>query len=62
MRLNPHIRHATGLPVRRVVITGLGVLAPNGNDLASFWESIVAGRSAAGLVTQFDTDEFASKI
>ena len=38
---------------RRVVITGLGVIAPNGSDLATFWGSIVAGRSAAGPLTRF---------
>ena len=40
--------------VRRVVITGLGVIAPNGSDLAGFWQTIVAGRSAAGPLTRFD--------
>lgn len=38
---------------RRVVITGLGVVAPNGSDIATFWDSIVAGRSAAGPLTRF---------
>ena len=40
--------------VRRVVITGLGVIAPNGSTIADFWQSIVAGRSAAGPLTRFD--------
>ena len=39
---------------RRVVITGLGVIAPNGSDLGTFWASIVAGQSAAGALTRFD--------
>ena len=38
---------------RRVVITGLGVIAPNGSDLATFWGSILAGQSAAGPLTRF---------
>jgi 3-oxoacyl-[acyl-carrier-protein] synthase II len=42
-------------PRRRVVITGLGVIAPNGLDVPSFWNSIRKGLSAARLVTQFDT-------
>jgi 3-oxoacyl-[acyl-carrier-protein] synthase II len=40
--------------IRRVVITGLGVIAPNGSDIGTFWQSIVAGRSAAGPLTRFD--------
>lgn len=40
---------------RRVVITGMGVIAANGCELGKFWESIRAGRSAAGPVTRFDT-------
>ena len=39
---------------RRVVITGLGALTPVGNDVASTWESIKAGRSGIARVTQFD--------
>ncbi len=39
--------------LRRVVITGLGVVAPNGSNIAEFWESILAGRSAAGPLTRF---------
>lgn len=38
---------------RRVVITGLGVVAPNGSTLPEFWESIVKGQSAAGPMTRF---------
>ena len=38
---------------RRVVITGLGVIAPNGVELAEFWETILAGRSSAGELTRF---------
>jgi 3-oxoacyl-[acyl-carrier-protein] synthase II len=38
---------------RRVVITGLGVIAPNGSTLDEFWETIRMGRSAAGPLTRF---------
>ena len=38
---------------RRVVITGLGVIAPNGDNLGDFWESIRTGKSAAGPLTRF---------
>lgn len=47
---------------RRVVITGMGVIAPNGNNLATFWESIRDGRSATGPVTRIDTAKFPTRI
>lgn len=46
----------------RVVITGMGVLAPNGIGLEAFWESLVAGRSGIGPITLFDASEFKSRI
>lgn len=47
---------------RRVAITGVGVLAPNGNDFHSFWDNLLNGRSGIGLITHFDTSEHAVKI
>ena len=47
---------------RRVVVTGLGVVSPNGNDLDAFWKNTVAGKSGIGLITAFDTSEYACKI
>lgn len=44
----------SGDGVRRVVITGLGVIAPNGSTIGEFWQSIVAGKSSAGPLTRFD--------
>jgi 3-oxoacyl-[acyl-carrier-protein] synthase II len=38
----------------RVVITGIGVVAPNGIGLEAFWSSLLAGRSAIGPITLFD--------
>jgi 3-oxoacyl-[acyl-carrier-protein] synthase II len=46
----------------RVVITGMGVLAPNGIGLEEFWESILAGRSGIGPITLFDASELESRI
>ena len=43
---------------RRVVITGMGVLSPVGNDVATFWESLKAGRSGIGQITAFDTTAY----
>lgn len=42
---------------RRVVITGMGVIAPNGRDLETFWESVRSGQSAAGPLTRFDPSD-----
>jgi 3-oxoacyl-[acyl-carrier-protein] synthase II len=47
---------------RRVVITGMGVIAANGFTLDTFWESICKGRSAATLLTRFDTRNIPSKV
>lgn len=46
----------------RVVVTGMGVLAPNGTGLESFWESLLAGRSGIGPITLFDATGFKSRI
>jgi 3-oxoacyl-[acyl-carrier-protein] synthase II len=43
---------------RRVVVTGLGIVSPVGNDIASAWDSIVSGRSGIAVVTRFDTTNF----
>jgi 3-oxoacyl-[acyl-carrier-protein] synthase II len=43
---------------RRVVITGLGALTPLGNDVETSWENLVAGRSGAANITQFDSSDF----
>ena len=44
---------------RRVVVTGMGALTPIGNDVESFWEGLMEGRSGAGEITQFDASELA---
>lgn len=46
----------------RVVITGMGVVTPLGNTVASFWEGMCNGRSGIGPITRFDTTGFASRI
>ncbi len=47
---------------RRVVITGLGVLTPVGNDVPAFWQSLVAGRSGVGRIQAFDLTDLAVTI
>src|ERR1700682_1474184 len=47
---------------RRVVITGLGVVTPVGNDLETFWRNLVAGKSGIGRIQTFDTANYDCKI
>jgi 3-oxoacyl-[acyl-carrier-protein] synthase II len=47
---------------RRVVITGMGVVAPNGIGIENFWDSLVHGRSAVRKITHFDASSYPSQI
>jgi len=46
----------------RVVITGMGILAPNGTGLEAFWNSLLEGRSGIGPITLFDSTGYRSRI
>ncbi|VAV85180.1 3-oxoacyl-[acyl-carrier-protein] synthase, KASII [hydrothermal vent metagenome] len=48
--------------MRRVVVTGLGMVSPLGTSCASSWEGILAGRSGIGEITRFDASEFPVRI
>ena len=47
---------------RRVVITGMGAVTPIGNDVPSYWESLVNGRSGIRRIQTFDPAKVASKV
>jgi 3-oxoacyl-[acyl-carrier-protein] synthase II len=47
---------------RRVVITGMGVVSPVGNDVPTFWNSLCSGTSGIDRITAFDTTAFPTKI
>lgn len=47
---------------QRVVVTGLGVVTPVGNDVQTFWSSLIAGKSGIGMIDAFDVSEFPVKI
>jgi len=47
---------------RRIVITGLGVISPVENDVESFWQALLAGKSGIGPITTFDSSAFDSQI
>ena len=48
--------------MKRVVITGMGVVSPLGNTIEEFWNNIVEGKSGAGLLTKFDTTRYKTKF
>ena len=47
---------------RRVVVTGMGVVAPGGLDVAALWEALLAGRPAAVPIGRFDPSAFPTRI
>jgi 3-oxoacyl-[acyl-carrier-protein] synthase II len=47
---------------RRIVVTGLGIVSPVGNDVATAWANITAGKSGIGLITHFDASTFPTRI
>ncbi|MBS0514338.1 MAG: beta-ketoacyl-ACP synthase II [Proteobacteria bacterium] len=47
---------------RRVVVTGLGIVSPVGNDVATAWKNIREGVSGIGAVTHFDASAFPTRI
>ena len=47
---------------RRVVVTGIGVLAPNGNSLSEYWDSLIAGKSGIGPIQSFDAENLSVRI
>src|SRR5579885_2007648 len=49
-------------PLRRVVITGLGVVAPNGIGKEHFWHACLSGRSGISRITRFDASSLPSQI
>lgn len=47
---------------RRVVVTGMGIVSPVGNQLTTAWDNILNGVSGIGPISHFDTSDFAAKI
>lgn len=48
--------------MKRVVITGMGVISPVGNSLPAFWDSLKGGVCGVGPITKFDTADFKVKV
>lgn len=50
------------LPLKRVVVTGLGALTPLGNTVPAYWEGLINGVSGADFITHFDVTKFKTKF
>ena len=50
------------MTTRRVVITGLGLISPVGNDVETGWTQLLNGRSGIGPITRFDTASFPTRF
>ncbi len=48
--------------MNRVVVTGLGVISPVGNNVKDFWSSLAAGKCGIAPITRFDTADFKAKV
>jgi 3-oxoacyl-[acyl-carrier-protein] synthase II len=50
------------MAMRRVVVTGLGLVTPLGADVETAWANIIASKSGAGTITRFDATDYACRI
>ena len=48
--------------MRRVVVTGMGAVSPLGNDLATTWDGLVAGKSGIDFIKGFDASDYPAKV
>jgi len=48
--------------MKRVVITGIGVITPIGNNINDFWNNLLNGNSGANMISRFDTSKFKTKF
>ena len=47
---------------RRVVVTGMGIISPVGNELETAWQQVVGGHSGIGPITDFDVSDFSTRF
>ena len=50
------------MELKRVVVTGLGVVTPIGNDVQTMWDAMLQGKSGAGPITRFDASKFRTQF
>lgn len=48
--------------MNRVVVTGIGIVSPIGNDINTFWTNLKTGKLGIGPITKFDTEDFKAKL
>ena len=48
--------------IRRVVVTGMGAVTPEGNNVESLWNSLIHGIHGIGPITHFDTTNYKAKL
>ncbi len=48
--------------MKRVVVTGLGVISPVGNDVDTFWNALISGKNGIDIISRFDASEFKAKM
>ena len=50
------------MKLKRVVVTGIGLVTPLGNDVASTWQNLIQGKSGADNITHFDASKFKTQF
>jgi 3-oxoacyl-[acyl-carrier-protein] synthase II len=50
------------MQLKRVVVTGLGALTPIGNNIQTYWDGLVSGKSGSAPITYYDTEKFKTKF
>lgn len=56
------MNHTTHIDRPRIVVTGMGAITPLGNDIDSFWQGLLDGKSGISKVTLFDPAEYPSRV
>ncbi|WP_350289666.1 beta-ketoacyl-ACP synthase II [uncultured Croceitalea sp.] len=50
------------MELKRVVVTGLGALTPIGNNIETYWDGLISGKSGSAPITYYDTEKFKTKF
>ena len=50
------------MELKRVVVTGIGMVTPLGNDVPTVWNNLIEGKSGAGTITHFDASKFKTQF
>ncbi len=61
-RMAALLEKAGGMMMKRVAVTGLGVISPVGNDVPTFWNALCSGTCGIGPITKFDATDYPVKL